>query len=79
MATKTRKNLENEQTRELFIGLQDPQKAAIRQKLLECLQSEAQKPVRHKVGDAVAEVARQYAESSEYTLETRRRDLYTAY
>ena len=35
---------------------------AIRQKLLECLQSESLGVVRHKIGDAVAEVARQYSD-----------------
>lgn len=42
--------------------LQLPQKVAIRQKLLDCLQSENLALVRHKVGDAVAEVARQYSD-----------------
>ena len=62
MATKVRKGPDN-QSRELFIGLQQPQKIAIRQKTLECLQNETQNTVRHKIGDAVAEIARQYAES----------------
>ena len=42
--------------------LQLPQKVAIRHKLLECLQSESLPLVRHKIGDAVAEVARQYSD-----------------
>ena len=66
MGTKTRKNLETDDTKELFISLQTPQKAAIRQKLLECLHSETQTLVKHKIADAVAEVARQYAESGQY-------------
>ena len=36
---------------------------AIREKLLQNLQNEGLSHVRHKVGDAVAEVARQYAEN----------------
>ena len=44
--------------------LQPAQKVAIRQKLLECLQSERLPIVRHKIGDAVAEVARQYSDNS---------------
>ena len=42
--------------------LQPQQKVAIRQKLLECLQGETLPEVRHKVGDAVAEIARQYSD-----------------
>lgn len=42
--------------------LQQAQKVAIRQKLLECLHNEPLAQVRHKIGDAVAEVARQYTD-----------------
>lgn len=45
----------------MFSYLQAPQKNAIRGKLLECLPSEQDHSVRNKVGDAVAEIARQYA------------------
>lgn len=62
IATKTRKLPGSEESKELFLTLQQPQKIAIRQKLLECLQNETQPKVRHKIGDAVAEVARQYAD-----------------
>lgn len=62
MSTKTRKTPGTEESKELFMLLQPPQKVAIRQKLLECLQSENLPMVRHKIGDAVAEVARQYAD-----------------
>lgn len=62
IATKTRKPPGSEESKELFLTLQQPQKIAIRQKLLECLQNETLPPVRHKIGDAVAEVARQYAD-----------------
>ena len=53
---------EDHESKEQFLLLQDPQKLIIRQKLLECLQNEADSGVRHKVGDAVAEIARQYAD-----------------
>ena len=43
--------------------LQPQQKIAIRQKLLECLQGERLPDVRHKIGDAVAEIARQYSDN----------------
>ena len=62
MSTKTRKPPGTEESKELFMLLQAPQKVAIRQKLLECLQSENLPLVRHKIGDAVAEVARQYSD-----------------
>ena len=42
--------------------LQQQQKIAIRSKLLQCLQSESLPHVRNKVGDAVAEIARQYSD-----------------
>lgn len=45
---------------DLFWSLQVPQKNAIRSALLDCLAQEKEGAVRHKVGDAVAEVARQY-------------------
>ena len=47
---------------ELFLTLQQPQKMAIRSKLLQCLQTENQPQIRNKIGDAVAEIARQYAD-----------------
>lgn len=62
MSTKTRKTPGTEESKELFMLLQPPQKVVIRQKLLECLQSESLPFVRHKIGDSVAEVARQYSD-----------------
>ena len=62
MSTKTRKTPGTEESKELFMLLQPAQKVAIRQKLLECLRSNNLPVVRHKVGDAVAEVARQYSD-----------------
>ncbi|KAH0542383.1 hypothetical protein FGG08_003228 [Glutinoglossum americanum] len=65
IATKTRKDPTTGETKELFVTLQQAQKVAIRQKLLECLTGEALPHVRNKIGDAVAEVARQYADYNE--------------
>jgi importin-5 len=62
IATKTRKLPGSDESKELFLALQQPQKIAIRQKLLECLQTEELPRVRHKIGDAVAEIARQYSD-----------------
>ena len=70
IATKTRKVASTEESKELFIALQDAQKVAIRERLLQCLQSETLPQVRHKVGDAVAEVARQYAENGRFHILT---------
>lgn len=64
VATKSRKLPSSEGAKELFLTLQQPQKLAIRERLLECLQRETLKEVRHKIGDAVAEIARQYTEDS---------------
>lgn len=63
MSTKTRKTPGTDDSKEIFLGLPQPQKDAIRQNLLECLQSEALPAVRHKIGDAVAEIARQYSDN----------------
>ncbi|KAL8951885.1 MAG: hypothetical protein Q9222_002160 [Ikaeria aurantiellina] len=65
VATKTRKAPGSEASKDLFTTLQRPHKDAIRQKLLECLQSEPLPNVRHKIGDAVAEVARQYSDEGQ--------------
>jgi hypothetical protein len=62
MATKNQKLPNSTEPRELFLSLLQPQKIAIRGKLLLCLQNEGIAVVRHKIGDAVAEIARQYAE-----------------
>jgi len=64
IATKSRKDPATGETKELFVTLQQAQKVAIRQKLLECLTREAIPQVRNKIGDAVAEVARQYTDYS---------------
>jgi len=65
IATRTRKDPASDATKDLFLTLQQPQRDAIRQKLLDCLTAEAAATVRNKTSDAVAEVARQYTEESE--------------
>ncbi|KAI9680821.1 MAG: hypothetical protein M1817_004261 [Caeruleum heppii] len=65
IAQKNRKDPASNETKEIFWSLPQPQKVAIRQKLLQCLNSEAVPQVRNKVGDAVAEVARQYTDEAE--------------
>lgn len=65
IAIRTRKDAAGV-TREIFQMLQPAQKEAIRTKLLECLGSESLSHVRNKIGDAVAEIARQYTEDSTY-------------
>ena len=62
VATKTRKLPGTEEPKELFLALQSAQKVAIREKLLLALQSETLPHIRHKIGDAVAEIARQYSD-----------------
>lgn len=62
IATRSRKDPVTEQTKELFLTLPQPQRNAIREKLLQCLEGEQNTQVRNKVGDAIAEIARQYTE-----------------
>ncbi|MCJ1382400.1 hypothetical protein MMC17_005513 [Xylographa soralifera] len=65
IATKTRKITGVSEPRELFLTVGQQQKIAIRSKLLQCLQNELTPPVRNKIGDAVAEIARQYTDDGE--------------
>lgn len=65
MGTKTRKIQGTDESKELFLSLPQGQKNAIRQKLLDCLQNEAETQVRHKISDAVAEIGRQYSDNDE--------------
>lgn len=51
---------------ELFLTLPQQQAHAIRQKLLEALGSETINSVRNKIGDGVAEIARQYSDNSAF-------------
>ncbi|KAL1952456.1 hypothetical protein VTO42DRAFT_5376 [Malbranchea cinnamomea] len=50
------------ETKELFFTLLPEQRLAIREKLLQALNSESVTAVRNKIGDAIAEIAGQYAE-----------------
>ena len=49
---------------ELFLSLPQEQAYVIRQKLIEALGAEATNNVRNKIGDAVAEIAREYSDGS---------------
>ena len=64
IASKTRK-VESGENLDMFYSLAKDQAAVIRQKLLETLAAEPERAVRNKISDAVAEVARQYTESSQ--------------
>ncbi|KAL1886014.1 importin subunit beta-3 [Ceratocystis pirilliformis] len=64
IASKTRKNAEGE-TVDMFYSLVADQAAAIRAKVLESLATETQRPVRNKISDAVAEIARQYTDNDD--------------
>lgn len=50
----------------MFISLAPEPAEVIRQKLLETLNTENDKAVRNKISDAVAEVARQHTEWSQF-------------
>jgi hypothetical protein len=54
---------------DLFISLDPGHAQAIRQKLLEAFNNETDKNIRNKISDAVAEIARQYAENSAFPRE----------
>lgn len=62
-ASKTRKSPATGENKELFLTLSDEAKLAIRTKLLECLARELVNSVRNKIGDAIAEIARQYVDA----------------
>ena len=63
IASKNKK-LPNGDSVELFLSLPQEQGYAIRGQLLEALGDETTNPVRNKIGDAVAEIARQYSDGS---------------
>jgi hypothetical protein len=63
IATKARKDPVSGDTKEVFSSLPNEQRVAIREKLVACLTSESVTDVRKKVGDALAEVARQYTDN----------------
>ncbi|CAJ2508844.1 Uu.00g138700.m01.CDS01 [Anthostomella pinea] len=64
IASKTRKTDKGDNA-EMFVSLPVEQATVIRQKLLETLATESDRLVRNKIGDAVADVARQYSENNE--------------
>lgn len=64
-ASKTRKTATGE-SKELFLTLSEDAKVAIRTKLLQGLATEQINHVRNKIGDAIAEVAREYTDNGMY-------------
>jgi hypothetical protein len=66
MSTKTRKDPTTNESKELYMTLRQDQRVAIRQNLVACLASESIQQVRNKIGDAVAEIARQYTDNGTY-------------
>ncbi|KAI0475178.1 ARM repeat-containing protein [Xylariaceae sp. FL0804] len=64
IASKTRKTDKGENA-EMFVSLPHEQASVIRSKLLETFGTESDRMVRNKIGDAVADVARQYSENNE--------------
>ncbi len=63
IASKTRKIGASDNV-DMFISLDKEHSTIIRGKLLETLVTESDKAVRNKISDAVAELARQYYDSS---------------
>ena len=66
-ASKTKKVGDGQ--KEIFLQLPSDIRSAIRSKLLESLASEQINHVRNKVGDAIAEIARQYTDNGEQWVE----------
>ncbi|KAF7876501.1 hypothetical protein EAF04_001591 [Stromatinia cepivora] len=64
IASKSRKTDDNNSI-ELFLTIPKQEAYAIRQKLIEALGLEKSNPVRNKIGDAVAEIAREYSDNGE--------------
>ncbi|TGO38032.1 hypothetical protein BHYA_0083g00110 [Botrytis hyacinthi] len=64
IASKSRKTDENNSI-ELFLAIPKQEAYVIRQKLIEALGLEKSNPVRNKIGDAVAEIAREYSDNGE--------------
>jgi len=76
IASKARKT-SDDKTTETFLTLAPQQGHVIRQQLLEALNSESDRYVRNKIGDAVAEIARQYSDTSMFGIPDRIDDLLT--
>lgn len=64
VASKARKDPTSNDSKELFLTLSPEAKLPIRSGLLQCLADEQVAHVRNKVGDAIAEIARQYTDNS---------------
>lgn len=64
LSTRARKDTRGE-TKELFSSLPNEQKTVIRAKILACFNTEQVASARNKIGDAVAEIARQYVDVGE--------------
>ncbi|EME77845.1 uncharacterized protein MYCFIDRAFT_57383 [Pseudocercospora fijiensis CIRAD86] len=69
IATRAAKDAATQESKEIFLQLNHQTKTAIRAKLLEDYANESNKTVRHKIADAVAEIARQYTEEQILTPE----------
>ncbi|OJJ47503.1 hypothetical protein ASPZODRAFT_150998 [Penicilliopsis zonata CBS 506.65] len=65
IASRTKKDPVTNETKELFSLLNAEQRLIIRQKLVTCLTGESLTDVRKKIGDAVAEIARQYTDGGD--------------
>ncbi|KAL2363213.1 hypothetical protein RJZ56_003848 [Blastomyces dermatitidis] len=65
ISTRSTRLPNSTESKELFFTLSQEQRVAIRQKLLESLGNESLAHVRNKIGDAVAEIAGQYADHGE--------------
>ncbi|KAJ5736880.1 uncharacterized protein N7483_002005 [Penicillium malachiteum] len=65
ISTKTRKDPVTGDAKEVFLCLPNEQRVLIREKLVNCLTTESITDVRKKIGDAVAEVARQYTDNGD--------------
>ena len=63
ISNRQHKDTATGENKELFLSLPPDPKLAIRTKLLQCLASEQGAAVRNKIGDAVAEIARQYTDN----------------
>ena len=63
MSSRLIKETAATESKELFFTLTPEQRLAIREKLLQALNSETVANVRNKIGDAIAEIAGQYTEN----------------
>lgn len=63
IAGRSIKDPNSSDSKRLFFTLTPEQRLAIRQKLLQSLNSESTANVRNKIGDAVAAIAEQYTEN----------------